>query len=199
MLAAIIVAVSVILDQLSKYLVVQNIEYRGSLPFIPKIISFYHTRNTGAAFSMLSEQRWVYMTLSLISMVIIAHLLYKEYKRHPLMTVSLAMVLGGGIGNMIDRFRLQYVVDFLKLEFMDFAIFNIADCFVSVGAVLLAVYIIFYEPKVDKRLREEAKIREEAAIAESISEEITEASVEEEIAPTEEIPNEKGIEDENNG
>ena len=156
MLAAIIAAVAVILDQISKYIVVQNIEYRGSLPFIPKIISFYHTRNTGAAFSMLSDHRWVYMALSLVSMGVIVYLLYTEYKRHPLMNISLAMVLGGGIGNMIDRVRLEYVVDFLKLEFMDFAIFNVADCFVTVGAALLAIYIVFFEPKVEKRLKEAA-------------------------------------------
>lgn len=156
MLAAIITVLAVILDQVSKYLVTQHIELHGSQAFIPKVLSFYHTRNTGAAFSMLSDHRWVFMVLSVISMAIIVHLLYKEYKRHPLMNVSLSMILGGGIGNMIDRFRLGYVVDFFKFEFVDFAIFNVADCFVTVGAVLLGVYIIFFEPKIDKRLKAEA-------------------------------------------
>ena len=98
------------------------------------------------------------MVMSFVSMIIITALLVKEYKRHKLMTVSLAMVLGGGIGNMIDRVRLGYVVDFFKTEFIDFAIFNVADCFVTVGAILLAVYVIFYEPKVDAELKAKGSV-----------------------------------------
>lgn len=105
---------------------------------------------------MLSNNRWVFMAMSVISMIIITWLLVKEYKRHKLMTVALAMVLGGGIGNMIDRVRLGYVVDFFKTEFIDFAIFNVADCFVTVGAILLAIYVMFFESKVDAALKAEA-------------------------------------------
>jgi signal peptidase II len=162
MLAAIIVAISVILDQVSKHLVVQNIELHGTVPFIPNFMSFYHTRNTGAAFSMLSNNRWVFMIMSVFAMGVMIWLLIKEYKRHPLMTVSLAMVLGGGIGNMIDRVRLGYVVDFFKTEFIDFAIFNVADCFVSVGAVLLAVYVMFYDSKVEAAKKAEKSPEVEA-------------------------------------
>lgn len=182
MLAAIIAVVAVILDQLTKYFVVESIELYGSSEFIPSILSFYHTRNTGAAFSMLSEQRWVYMVLSIVSMAIIIYLLIREYKRHILLNISLAMILGGGIGNMIDRIRLEYVVDFLKFEFVDFAIFNIADCFVTVGAILLGVYIIFIEPKIYKR--EQA---EKAALATATDEIASEQSPEEAVnTPVEE-------------
>ncbi len=162
MLAAIIVAISVILDQVSKYLVVENIELHGTIPFIPNFMSFYHTRNTGAAFSMFSNNRWVFMVMSVFAMVVMTWLLVKEYNRHKLMTVSLAMVLGGGIGNMIDRVRLGYVVDFFKTEFIDFAIFNVADCFVSVGAVLLAVYVMFYDSKVEAKIKAEKSPEVEA-------------------------------------
>lgn len=153
MLAALIAIFAVIADQLTKYLVVLNIEYRGSAPFIPGVMSFYHTRNTGAAFSMLSDKRWVFMVFSFISMALIVYVLVKEYKRHIMLNVSLAMVLGGGIGNMIDRIYLGYVVDFFHTDFMDFAVFNVADCFITVGAVLLGVYVIFIESKVEKRLK----------------------------------------------
>lgn len=162
MLAAIIAIVAVVLDQVSKYIVVQNIELRGKVPFIDGFMSFYHTRNTGAAFSMLSDSRWVFMVFSTISMGIIVYLLYKEYKRHILLNISLAMILGGGIGNMIDRVRLGYVVDFFCTEFVDFAIFNVADCFITVGAVVLGVYIVFFEPKIEKRLRAEKAALEKA-------------------------------------
>ena len=158
MLAAIIAVFAVIADQVSKYFVVETIALHETVPFINGFMSFYHTRNTGAAFSMLSNNRWVFMVMSFVSMIIITALLVKEYKRHKLMTVSLAMVLGGGIGNMIDRVRLGYVVDFFKTEFIDFAIFNVADCFVTVGAILLAVYVIFYEPKVDAEMKAKGSV-----------------------------------------
>ena len=169
MLAAIIAVAAVILDQVTKYFVVRGIELYETKPFIPGVMSLYHTRNTGAAFSMLSDHRWVFMVFSVISMGLIIFLLAKEYKRHMLMNISLGMILGGGIGNMIDRVRLGYVVDFFQTDFMEFAIFNVADCFITVGAVLLAVYVLFFEPKVERRLAEEQKAAEavEAGIEEN--------------------------------
>lgn len=160
MLAALIAIFAVIADQVTKYIVVENIELHGSVTFIDGFMSFYHTRNTGAAFSMLSEQRWVFMVFSVISMGLIIYLLAKEYRRHRLLNIALGMILGGGIGNMIDRIRLGYVVDFFRTDFVDFAVFNVADCFITVGAVLLAVYVIFFEPKVEKRLKAEKEARE---------------------------------------
>ena len=167
MLAAIIAIVAVILDQLSKYIVVQNIELYETVPFIKGFMSFYHTRNTGAAFSMLADRRWVFMVFSVISMGLIIYLLVKEYRRHPLMNIALGMILGGGIGNMIDRIALGYVVDFFHTDFIDFAVFNVADCFITVGAVLLGIYVIFFEPKVEKRLEAERKAAETAKSAEN--------------------------------
>ena len=192
MLAAVIAVLAIIADQVTKYIVVANIEYKGSVPFIPGFMSFFHTRNTGAAFSMFSDQRWVYMVFSFISMALIIYMLIREYKRHKLLNIALAMVLGGGIGNMIDRIRLGYVVDFFKTEFMDFAVFNVADCFITVGAVLLGVYVIIFEPKVEKRLKAEKEaLAAEAASAtaesaEPVAEEKTEAHTEPKTTSSEE-------------
>ena len=174
MLAAVIAVLAIIADQITKYIVVENIDFKGTVPFIPGFMSFYHTRNTGAAFSMFSDQRWVFMVFSFISMGLIIFILIKEYKRHKLLNIALSMVLGGGIGNMIDRIRLGYVVDFFKTEFMDFAVFNVADCFITVGAVLLGVYVIFFEPRVEKRLNAEKE-----ALAVAAAEEGAEAATEE--------------------
>lgn len=155
MLAAIIAVAVIIADQVSKAIVVNNLELYGESGFIPYVISFYHTRNTGAAFSMLSNHRWVFMVLSVVAMCAIGYLLFRLYRRHTLLTVSLAMILGGGVGNMIDRIRLGYVVDFLRFDFVNFAVFNVADSFITVGAVLLGVYVIFFEPKIEKKLKNE--------------------------------------------
>jgi signal peptidase II len=124
---------------------------------------------------MLSDQRWVFMVVSAISMVIIVWLLYKEYKRHPLLNVALSMVLGGGIGNMIDRIRLGYVVDFFHVDFVDFAIFNVADSFITVGAILLVIYVIFFDAKVEARIKAEKEAL--SAIAET-EESVLETAIE---------------------
>ncbi|MBE6692063.1 MAG: signal peptidase II [Ruminococcaceae bacterium] len=192
MLAAIIAIFAIIADQITKYIVVQNIELHDKIPFIKGFMSFYHTRNTGGGWSILDgggSERVVLITVSLLAMGLVVFVLAKNYHRHMLMNISLAMVLGGGIGNMIDRIRLQYVVDFLHTEFIDFPTFNIADCFISVGAVLLIIYVLFYDSKVEKRLAEE-KAANEALIgaenAEPQGEEIEEAET------TQENTEEKG-------
>ena len=154
MLAAVITAVAVLLDQISKSIVVNGLPLYGEARFIPGVLSFYHTRNTGAAFSMLSDRRWVFMLLSCVAIVAITVMLYFWRSRHVLLTVSLSMILGGGIGNMIDRIVNGYVTDFFRVDFVDFAVFNVADSFITVGAVLLGVYIIFFEPKAERRLAE---------------------------------------------
>ena len=154
---------SVILDQLTKAIVVSQMALYEEVPFLPGLIRFYHTRNTGAAFSMFSDNRWVFMVFSVIAMIIMTYLLLKFHGRHWLLSVSLAAVLGGGIGNMIDRVLSGYVVDFLDFQFMKFAVFNVADIFVTCGSVALAVYILFIEPKVEKRLQEQ---KEAASAAE---------------------------------
>ena len=155
MLAAIIVILAIVADQLTKYIVVQSIELHHSKPFIDGFMKFYHTRNTGGGWSILNGggiERFALIAVSVVAMAAVAFILVKYYRRHILLNISLAMVLGGGIGNMIDRIRLEYVVDFLHTEFIDFPTFNIADCFISVGAVLLAIYILFFDSKVEKRL-----------------------------------------------
>ena len=109
--------------------------------------------------------------------------LYAMKSENRLYDVAIAMIVSGGIGNMIDRIRLGYVVDFFKTEFMDFAVFNVADCFITVGAVLLGVYVIFFEPKVEKRLKAEKEAQALATVQTtdtSVTEEVTEAPKEEE-------------------
>lgn len=157
MLIAVIAIVvgSVVLDQITKALVVANMELFQELPFLPGFLRLYYTENTGAAFSMLSNHRWVFLVFSAIAMAVIVYLLYKYYRRHPLLAVSLAAVLGGGIGNMIDRTLHGSVVDFLDFQFVNFAVFNVADIFVTCGSIALAIYIVFVEPRVEKRLKAE--------------------------------------------
>ena len=199
MLAAIIVVLAVAADQLTKYLVVQNIELSDSRPFIDGFMKFYHTRNTGGGWSILNgggSERVILITVSLLAMAAVVYVLATNYHPHPLMNIALAKVLGGGVGNMIDRIRLEYVVDFLRTEFIEFPTFNIADCFITVGAVLLVVYILFYDAKVEKRILAEKQANEALVNAESAESdpEIQETEVQEsestEITTEEKVDNE---------
>ena len=121
-------------------------------------MKFYYTRNTGAAWSIMDGGGWeriLLLTVSILAMGLMLFMLIRYYRRHILLTVSLAMVWGGAMGNMIDRIRLGYVVDFLSTEFIRFPTFNVADSFITVGAVLLAVYIIFFDAKAEARIKAE--------------------------------------------
>ena len=179
MLAAIIVILTVALDQLSKTLVVSTMEFHGeSIEVLGKLLVFYRTENDGAAFGMLSNARWVFIVFSLLAIAAGVFYLIKYNRRHVLLTVSVSMLLGGGIGNMIDRlFRAgieceRAVVDFLHSSLMPWFYFNLADAFITVGAVLLCVYMLFIEPKVEKKLAaqkasEELAEQEEKELQES--------------------------------
>ena len=168
MLAAVIAVLAIIADQITKYIVVENIDFKGTVPFIPGFMSFYHTRNTGAAFSMFSDQRWVFMVFSFISMGLIIFILIKEYKRHKLLNIALSMVLGGGIGNMIDRtFYGETLFNGAVIDFFDFRlfsfwkwIFNVADIAVCVGVGLYALYVILTEIRDYKNRKAQKAIEE---------------------------------------
>lgn len=160
MLAAIITALVVILDQVSKWWAELCLKDIGDMPIIKDVLHLTYHRNPGAAFGMLSDARWVFLVLTtvIIAGIILYLIITREQKKHILLTSSLALILGGGIGNMIDRIFYGdvlfggKVIDFINFELIDFAIFNIADSAVCIGEVLLIIYIIFFESKKnDKR------------------------------------------------
>lgn len=173
----------VFLDQLTKWLTVINLELGETFPVIEGVFHFTYRQNTGAAFSLFDEpdQRWIFMTISTVA--IIAMLVYLAINRNKskLLCVALSFVVGGGIGNMIDRCLLKYVVDFIDVRLINFAVFNVADSFVCVGVGLLALYIILDEAKEIKRERAEkaaAQAAEEAVApqeAEENKEELNDA------------------------
>ncbi len=156
----IIIALSVILDQLTKIITIKCLEVGESVVFIPGIINFTHIKNDGAAFGMLDNARWVFLIISAAAIIALPFLLYKYRKVHFLFSFSLSLIIGGAIGNMIDRLFAPggYVTDFIELAFIDFAIFNVADIFVCVGAFLMFIYLAFLDktifPPDDKSKKE---------------------------------------------
>ena len=130
------------LDQLTKWLAVVNLQGEPSFPLWREVLHFTYTENTGMAFGMLKDHRWVFMVFSTVSIIALIVYLFRFHPESRWMQVSMAFIIGGGIGNMIDRIFLGYVVDFIDFTLINFAIFNIADSFVCIGAGIMIVYLV---------------------------------------------------------
>ena len=132
-------------DQLTKFLVVQNIPLHGHVDFIPGLLSLTYVRNTGAAFSSFEGMQWLF---ALIFLVFTLGIIYEYfYKRMPFTGFErwmIAAIYAGGLGNMIDRLRLGYVVDMIETQFMEFPVFNVADCFITCGCIALFISLGFF-------------------------------------------------------
>lgn len=142
-----IAAVAVLLDQLSKWATVAMIPLGGTASAHNPFFSFTYLRNNGAAWSILEGKMWFFYIITLVAAVIISYLLVKNYRKSVWLSVGLALILGGAIGNFIDRVRLGYVVDMIQLDFIRFPIFNVADSFLTIGVICIFIYIILDERK----------------------------------------------------
>ena len=130
------------LDQVVKWYVVKEIPLGGMRRFIPKVVSLTYLKNSGAAFSMLENQQWFFTIITLIAMGAAFVYLYRHIKGSIWLLLGLTLIISGGIGNFIDRLRQGFVVDMFHLDFMNFAIFNVADIYLTVGVGLLLIYIL---------------------------------------------------------
>ena len=151
MFYAILAAALVVLDQIVKYLVRANIPLGGSVPFIPYLLDLTYVQNTGAAFSMLRSHTWLLTLTSAVVVLAMCALLVKGFFKNRLGLFSAALVLAGGVGNLIDRAVFGYVTDMFKTTFMEFAVFNVADCCITIGVPLLFLYVWFYVGKDEKK------------------------------------------------
>lgn len=138
-------AVLIGLDQFVKYWVVENISLGEVQDFIPGILSLTHIRNTGGAWSILEGQMWFFYIITVVAVVAAVYFLVKNLKGSKWMTIGISLVLAGAVGNFIDRIRLGYVVDMFRTEFMSFPIFNVADCALVIGAILIFIEFILEE------------------------------------------------------
>ena len=129
-------------DQGLKLWVVNHLELYASAPLLPGVVELKYIQNTGGGWSILSEHTWLLSLITALVLVVIAVLLAKKIVRHPLGRWGCVLLLAGGLGNLIDRLRLGYVVDMFNFLFMDYPVFNIADICVVCGMILAAVYYI---------------------------------------------------------
>ena len=152
-----IIIVGILLDQLTKWLAVKFLSPIDTFPIIKKVLHLTYVENTGAAFGMLKDHRWIFIVISTVAIIIFSAYLYLGHADNRLYEVALAMVISGGIGNMIDRIGLGYVVDFIDFRLINFAVFNGADSFVCVGAGLLILALILDIIKEQKEQKAKAE------------------------------------------
>lgn len=146
LLFTLIVAGVVSLDQLTKLYATVFLKKLDTLPILDGVLHLTYVENRGAAFGILKDAPWVFNTFSVIAIIFLIGFVYLGHSETKLYTVSCLMIAGGGIGNMIDRVSVGFVVDFIDFRLIDFAVFNIADSFVCVGAGLL-ILALFLEIK----------------------------------------------------
>ena len=139
------VAAVTVLDQMSKLWVLENIPLYSRLEAIPGLFHLTYVQNTGAAFSALEGMRWLFVVVFLL----FAAGIVWEFRNNKLGFTAferwcVAAVFAGGLGNIIDRLRLGYVVDMIEVEFIRFPVFNVADCFITCGCILLLVHLFLF-------------------------------------------------------
>ena len=132
-------------DQFTKYLTVANISLHGHADLWPGVVGLTYVRNTGAAWSSFEGMIWLF---ALIFVALTVAIIWEfSKKRLPFTTLErwcIVAIYGGGLGNMIDRLRLGYVVDMIAVDFIDFPVFNVADCFITCGCIALLVHLVFF-------------------------------------------------------
>ena len=141
----------VLLDQWFKLWVVEHIAPGGSMALLPGVMELTYVRNYGAAFSLLPGRTGFFLAITMLFCLGAILVLVLKKLRSPLGNAALAMVLGGAVGNALDRAVNPggYVVDMFRTTFIDFAVFNIADCFIVVGGILFCLYILLAERKAE--------------------------------------------------
>ena len=133
-------------DQITKYLAVMQLKDKPAFSIINGVLEFNYLENKGAAFGMLQNQKAFFVFVAVVILGVIAYVLYKtpDDKKYTKLHVLLSFIAAGAIGNMIDRIRFDYVVDFIYIVLINFPIFNVADIYVTVTFIVLVLLIFFY-------------------------------------------------------
>lgn len=130
-------------DQITKQLVLANIPLHSQVEFLPGVLGLTHVRNFGAAFSSFQGMQWLFAVIFIVfTVMVILEYCKKALPFTPFERWCIAAIYGGGLGNMIDRIRFGYVVDMIETQFMEFPVFNVADCFITCGCIALIAHLI---------------------------------------------------------
>ena len=147
MLISVIVIIILLCDILTKKWAAFYLKSVNDIPVIPNILHLTYVENTGAAWGMMKNMRWTFVGITVIVVLLIIVFLYKTRPQNLWLKIGATFVLGGALGNLIDRAFLGYVVDFINVAAINFPVFNIADVFVCLGAVMVGIYYCFFDKK----------------------------------------------------
>jgi signal peptidase II len=143
------------LDQLVKYGAVTDLSTMATYPLWPNVFHLTYTENRGVSFSLFNGHVPVITVVTAVMLVVLLWLLYKYGKVDRSFRISLIYIIGGALGNLIDRVCRGFVVDMFDFRLINFAIFNVADCFIVIGVIMLMIYIFFFDrtifPKEEKK------------------------------------------------
>lgn len=141
----------ILLDQYTKYLAVIHLKDKAAFNIINGVLELNYLENTGAAFGMLQNQKAFFIFVAIVILSVIAYVLFKtpDDRKYTVLHVLLSLIAAGAIGNMIDRIRYDYVVDFIYFVLINFPIFNVADIYVSLSTAVLILLLLFYYKEKD--------------------------------------------------
>lgn len=146
-----------LIDYVIKILVLNNLKPIGSLAVIPGLFSLTYVENRGAAFGMLSNARWIFIVFTFIVIAVLIYFIFKKRITSKLFNISAILIIGGGIGNLIDRIFYGFVVDYLSVSFFP-PVCNFADYCITVGAGLMVIYLIFFTDFLSKKDKQNGKL-----------------------------------------
>lgn len=143
--AIISVVILVILDQMSKFYITHTLDLYGSIPIVEDVFELHYIQNAGAAWGLLQNRQLLFYIITGIVLILGCFVYYRcvKFNLFQDIRVVLILILSGAIGNFIDRLRLQYVIDFLYFKLINFPVFNVADCYVTIGVFLLFILVLF--------------------------------------------------------
>lgn len=166
--------VLIVLDQLIKIIVDANMMVSQSIPVIQDVLHFTYVQNEGAAFGIFQGQRWILVGVTSVVILGGIYLLAAKKLKSNFLIWSVALVIAGGVGNLIDRIFRHFVIDYIELRLINFAVFNFADCCVVIGTIMIVCYLLFGELWEKKKI----KSADETSVPENRSEDIPEESIE---------------------
>ena len=136
-------------DFVLKLLVINNLKPVGTVELIPGLFSLKYVENKGAAFGMLSNARWIFIVFTIAIIIALIVIMIRKKINSKLFNVAAILIIGGGIGNLIDRIFYGYVVDYLSISFFP-PVCNFADYCITIGAVLMVIYLLFFSDFIKK-------------------------------------------------
>lgn len=141
-LVLVISAAIVVLDQIFKYLAINNLKSVENIAVIYNLLYFTYLENRGAAFGIFSNQRWLFIITTVLAIILLVYLVFVKKFQSKIFNISVALIIGGGVGNLIDRIFLGYVVDYIQISFFP-PVCNFADYCITAGTIILIIWLFF--------------------------------------------------------